>query len=108
MNVGCFLDDSASIVIVKHVRVGPHVKILTGSHTYANSVMLRGPGSFSSKKPVVLEDGVWGGLGTIIMPSVAVSAGCVIGAGSVVLNSTAPNGLYAGNPAARIKNLPLC
>jgi maltose O-acetyltransferase len=106
-NRGCFLDGSAPIVIGDHVRIGPHVKLLTGSHTYQRSVIRRGPSSVDIRLPVVVERGCWIGIGTIVMPGVRIAQGCVIAAGSVLLQSTEPNGLYAGNPARRLRDLPL-
>jgi maltose O-acetyltransferase len=107
VNHGCFLDGSDYITLGSNVRLGPHVKILTGTHTYAHDVIRRGPGSISISNPVVIERGVWVGIGAIILPGVVIREGCVIGAGSVVIKSTQPNGLYAGNPARRIKDLPV-
>jgi maltose O-acetyltransferase len=107
INVGCFLDGSNNIILEKFVRVGPHVKILTGSHVYSNNVIRRGPDSVNFSKPVILEKGAWIGMGAIIMPGVVIREGCIVGAGAVVLTSTEANGLYAGNPARRIKDLPV-
>ena len=107
INVGCFLDGSESISLHEYARVGPHVKILTGTHSYNHSVIRRGPGCVNINKPVVLERGVWIGMGAIIMPGVTIREGCIVGAGSVVLVSTEANGLYVGNPAKRIKDLPV-
>jgi maltose O-acetyltransferase len=106
INCGCFLDGSAPIVLGEHVRIGPHVKLLTGSHTYAPNVIRRGPGSIDIRQGITIERGCWVGMGTLVMPGVVIAEGCVIAAGSVLLASTAPNGLYAGNPARRVRDLP--
>lgn len=105
LNVGCFLDSSCTITVGDFVRMGPYVRILTGTHSYANSVIRRGPGSKNISLPVVIERGCWIGMGAMIMPGVTVREGCVIAAGAVVNSSTQPNGLYAGVPAVRIKDL---
>lgn len=107
INVGCFIDACARTEFHEGVRVGPYVKILTGSHDYENSVMRRDPWAPVKRLPVTIERGCWIGIGAIILPGVKVREGCVIGAGAVVVKSTEPNGLYAGNPARRIKNLPI-
>ena len=41
----------------------------------------------------------------IILPGVTIAEGCVIAAGAVVNKSTEPDGLYAGVPARRVKDL---
>lgn len=107
VNIGCFLDGSAAIYLGEYVRLGPYVKILTGTHTYAHSTLRRGPGSVDVCEPVILEQGVWVGMGALILPGVIVREGCIIGAGAILTKSTEPNGLYAGNPARRIKDLPV-
>lgn len=106
VNYGCFLDGAAPIYLGKYVRVGPRVSLLTGSHKYSNTRIRRGPDSMPLNEPIIIQDGAWIGLGSIIMPGVTISTGCIIAAGAVVLKSTEPNGLYAGNPAKRIKDLP--
>lgn len=105
INVGCFLDGSASITIGDMVRFGPFVRILTGSHPYENSVIRRSPQAPTIGKPVKIGRGCWIGIGTVIMPGVTIAEGCIIAAGSVVIGDTEPNGLYAGNPAVRKKDL---
>lgn len=105
INVGSFLDTSAMITINDGVRIGPHVKILTGTHRYRNSVMRRNPNDGTDAYPVTIERGCWIGINSTILPSVTIAEGCIIAAGSVVTKSTEPNGMYAGIPAKRLKNL---
>ena len=107
VNTGAFLDGSALVDIGEGARIGPYVRILTGSHTYASNEMRRGPGSIDTNKAVTIERGCWVGMASLIMPGVTVARGCVIGAGSVVTSSTEPNGLYLGSPARRVKDLPV-
>jgi len=103
-NIGCFFDGCDRITIGERVRFGPYVKILTGTHPVRNSVYRRKAGE-NLNLPVVIERGCWIGMGAIIMPGVTIAEGCVIAAGAVVTRSTEPNGLYAGNPAVRKKDL---
>jgi len=107
VNIGCFFDGSANVHVGRGVRVGPYVRILTGTHTYANNVMRRGPGSRDLSREVRIERGCWIGMGVSILPGVTIREGCVVGAGSVVVRDTDPNGLYVGNPAKRLRDLPV-
>jgi acetyltransferase-like isoleucine patch superfamily enzyme len=43
------------------------------------------------------------GAGAVILPGVTLTEGCSVGAMSLILKSTIPWGIYAGNPARRIK-----
>ncbi|MEI7630924.1 MAG: acyltransferase [Actinomycetes bacterium] len=105
INIGCFLDGSDWITIEEGVQFGPYVNVLTGSHHYARSVYRRGIHSTDSVAPVWIRRGAWVGMGASLLPGVVIAEGCVIAAGAVVAQSTEPNGLYAGIPARRIKDL---
>jgi acetyltransferase-like isoleucine patch superfamily enzyme len=107
VNVGCLLDGCASIHIGEGARLGPRVMVLTGTHEYQHSVLRRSLTGRNINLPVAISRGCWIGIGAIIMPGVTVAEGCIVGAGAVVLKSTEPNGLYAGNPARRVRDLPV-
>ena len=56
-------------------------------------------------KPITVGSGCWIGADVTLLPGIRIADGCVIGAGAVVTKNTEPDGLYAGNPAHRIKDL---
>jgi len=104
INVGFFYDGADSVVICNNVRIGQFVRLITATHNI-------GPPQQrclveAVTKPIKIEEGCWIGAGVTILPGVTIRRGCVIGAGSIVTTSTEANGLYAGNPAKRIKDLP--
>jgi maltose O-acetyltransferase len=107
LNVGGFLDACAKIELHDGVRLGPYVRILTGTHKYQNSIYRRNVTDELVRLPVTIERGCWIGMGAMILPEVTVREGCIIGAGAVVTHDTEPNGMYLGNPATRIKDLPV-
>ena len=55
--------------------------------------------------PVKIEDGVWIGGGTIILPGATIGKNSVIGAGSVVTRSIPANCIAVGNPCRVIKHI---
>ena len=55
--------------------------------------------------PIVLEENVWIGDGTIVCKGVRIGANSVIGAGSVVTRDIPANVIAAGNPAAVVRPL---
>jgi acetyltransferase-like isoleucine patch superfamily enzyme len=107
ININCFLDGCAPILIGDYVHIGPYAKFLTGTHTINSGVMRRSGKSENSFLPIEIKRGVWIGMGVMILPGVTIEEGCVIGAGAVVVKSTEPNGLYLGCPAKRVKELSL-
>ena len=54
--------------------------------------------------PTIIENNVSIGSGSTILP-VRITAGSVIGAGSVVTKDLNTKGIYAGNPAKLIRQL---
>ena len=88
--------------------MGTSTTIITASHTYGSTEATRTTWNPESdfKAPVIIEDNVWVGTGTIILPGVTVGSGTVIAAGSVVNRDCKPNSLYGGVPAKLIKALP--
>lgn len=105
INVGAFIDGSALVSIGDFARVGPHVKILTGTHSYRESVVRRRKGDETIARSVYVGTGAWIGVGATLMPGVVIAEGCVVAAGAVVTRDTEPNGLYAGVPARRVRDL---
>ena len=101
LNVDCHVDEG--VRIGHGVRVGARTLILSGTHEI-------GPAHQRCASELVtraasIEDGCWIGAGAVILPGVVVGAGCVVAAGSVVARSTEPNGVYAGVPARRRRDL---
>jgi acetyltransferase-like isoleucine patch superfamily enzyme len=84
------------------------VKVFAQSDDYSGSTMVSSlvPKQFKNEylAEVCLEKQVIVGAGSIIFPGVIIREGCAIGAITLVNRSTQPWGIYAGNPARRIKD----
>ena len=57
----------------------------------------------SQKEPVVIEDDVWIGANSIVLPGVKIGKGAIIGAGAVVTKNVQPYAVLGGVPARVIK-----
>ena len=101
LNHGALVETGA--VVGPTVAVGPGAKVLTTTHEVGPSTMRAGEIQIA---PTVVCEGVWIGANATILPGVTVAPGCVVAAGAVVTKDTAPDGLYAGVPARRVKDLP--
>ncbi len=98
----CVFDNNAAIKIGANCDIAFNVIFITNTHVIGNENRRAGKGT---PRPITVEDGCWIGANSTIMPGVTIGAGCIIGAGSVVNKDCLPHGLYAGNPAKRIKDL---
>ncbi|HEX3617790.1 MAG TPA: acyltransferase [Solirubrobacteraceae bacterium] len=93
---------AATITIAEGCEIGPGTMLMTSHHEIGPAPRRAGtPGPRS----IVIERGSWLGARVLVLPGVTVGAGCVIAAGAVVNRDCEPNGLYAGVPARRIRNL---
>lgn len=103
VSLRCYFDaNGAPIEIGEDCGIGPEVMFLTGDHDIATAAERLGPVRFEA---VRVGNGVWIGARATILSGVTVGDGCVIAAGAVVTKSCEPNGLYAGVPARRIRDL---
>jgi maltose O-acetyltransferase len=104
LNSHCFIDGTGDVTIGNAVLLAHRVAVLTATHE-------SGPSQQRGRKPqglsTVIEDGCWIGAGAIILPGVRVGMGCIVAAGAVVTQDCEPDGLYAGVPAVRKKDLPV-
>ncbi|REL31134.1 acyltransferase [Thalassotalea euphylliae] len=89
------------VVIGSRVQVGPRVMFETVNH---GLVYVEGKGRGTWTKPIVIEDEVWIGGGSIITQGVTIGEGAVVAAGSVVTNNVDPHTVVGGTPAKFIKH----
>ena len=96
----CTFFGRCGITIGNGVFIGPKVNLITINHdtdpenrsaTYGN--------------PIVIEDKVWIGINSTVLPGVRIGYGSIIGANSVVTKDVPPMTIVAGNPARVIKKI---
>lgn len=91
------------ITIGSHVDISLRVTMSTGSHEIdVSGAHSAGKGT---QKSIVVEDGVWIGMGTTILQDVTIKRKSIVAAGTVVTRTCEPQCLYAGVPAVKKKNL---
>ena len=111
VNMNCTFLDNNNIIIGNNVMIAPDVKIYTAIHSVhlAERMPERTcPGASicdTIARPVLIEDGVWIGGGSTILPGVTIGKNSVIGAGSVVVKHIPANSIAVGNPCRVIKNI---
>jgi serine acetyltransferase len=101
----CFLHSAGGIRIGARVGIGVNVTILTSQHQELGRSVppLSSP---VETAPVVIEDEVNIGVGSIVLPGVTIGRGARIGAGSVVTHDVEPYAIVAGSPARFLRGRP--
>lgn len=108
INGNCVFLDCNRIEIGSNVLIGPAVQLYAASHPLRLADRLPQAGeTFLSVEsaPITIEDGVWIGGGSIVLPGVRIGMGSVIGAGSVVTKDIPAGVLALGNPCRVIRNI---
>jgi acetyltransferase-like isoleucine patch superfamily enzyme len=114
-----YISDPGNLEIGNHVSIGTYVhmwchggikigdRVMIGSHTAITSVThdyeQENMRPTSVRKKVIIEDDVWIGTHSVILPGVAVGKGAVIGANSVVTKDVEPYSIVFGSPARHYK-----
>ena len=101
---GVTLGLDADIYVGRNVSLSPGVVIYTATHSIGFGSQRMSP--YTHPKPVVIEDGVWVGMHSLILPGITLGRGSVVSAGAVVTTNVPPDTLVAGNPATIKDTLP--
>lgn len=103
----CRINES---VRLDNVRIGDHVMIaresvfLGKTHEASDrEIPMERQGNRVMNQTIV-DDDVWIGIRTIVLPGLRIAKGGIIGAGSVLTKSTEEYSVYAGVPAKKIKS----
>lgn len=96
------LADRDNLTIGDRVSFAPRVTIVTSSHPNASRIRPFAP---VAQGPVVIEADAWIGAGAVILPSVRIGRGAVVGAQSVVARDVPPLHVVAGQPARIVRAL---
>jgi putative colanic acid biosynthesis acetyltransferase WcaF len=89
--------NTAQITLMERALVSQGAFLCAGTHDYTDA-------DFPLvTRPIVLGRNTWIGAKAIVGPGVTVGDNAVLGAGSVAFRDLPANGIYAGNPAVKIK-----
>lgn len=103
-NFNCTILDAAPVYIGNGVKLAPGVQLYTAGHPIDPSDRAA---CLEFATSIKIDDNVWVGGGSILLPGVSVGENTVIGAGSVVTKSLPSNVVAVGNPCRIIKQIPL-
>jgi len=94
---GVWIDSLAKVTIGANACLSQGVMIETGNHDWAK------PAFDLVLKDVVIEDGAWAAVRSLLLPGSRLASHAILGAGSVLSRETEPYGIYAGVPAKKVK-----
>lgn len=91
-----WIDNLDNVMIGNHVCISQGAMLICGSHNYKQK-------SFDLiTKEIALNDGVWIGAKSIILPGVVAESHAILSAGSVISKNLESFTVYKGNPAEKV------
>lgn len=102
INTGCTILDTNKVTIGEHVLIAPNVSIFAAGHPIDPETRKT---SYEYALPVTIEDNVWIGGNSVILPGVTIGKNSVIGAGSVVTKDIPENVIAVGNPCRVVREI---
>ena len=96
------VEDFSCLNIGNHVNLAQNVTVTGLNHNYQDVKKMIDEQGVNTQ-PVVIEDDVWVGANSVILPGVTLGKHCVVAAGSVVSHSVPSYSICAGCPAKVIK-----
>lgn len=94
----CWIDNLDKVVIGNNVCISQGAMLLTGNHDYTMSSMPY------RNAPITIEDGAWVGARAVVCPGVTVRKNAILTVGSVATHDLAPDSIYQGNPAQKVRD----
>jgi maltose O-acetyltransferase len=102
VNHGCYIDNKERITIGPRTGIAMGTTLCTSNHAMGDEFTRFGP---YQPAPIEIGAGVWIGTRVLVLPGVKIGDGCMVAAGAVVAKDLDPNGLYAGVPAKKLRDL---
>jgi putative colanic acid biosynthesis acetyltransferase WcaF len=94
---GAWIDSLARVSIGTNCCLSQGVMIETGNHDWSK------PAFDLIVKEVVIEDGAWAAVKSVLLPGSRLASHAVLGAGSVLSGDTEPYCIYVGVPAEKVR-----
>lgn len=94
---GAWIDSLAKVTIGESACLSQGCTIETGNHDWSR------PSFDLVVKEVVVEDGAWAAVKSLLLPGSRLASHAILGAGSVLSGETEPYAVYSGVPARKVK-----
>ena len=93
---GAWIDSLGNVTIGAHACLSQGCMVETGNHDWSK------PSFDLMVEDVVVEDGAWAAVRSVLLPGSKLASHAVLGAGSVLRGGTEPYGVYFGVPAEKV------
>jgi len=93
---GVWIDSLVRVTIGANACLSQGVMVETGNHDWSK------PAFDLIVRDVVIEDGAWAAVRSLLLPGATLASHAVLGAGSVLSGVTEPYGIYVGVPALKV------
>ena len=100
------VEGNGKVIIGDNCDIAPFVHCFTGTHEIDSTELKRAGTGYNTT--VRIGTGCWIGGNAVVLPSVTIGSGTVIGCGSVVNKSVPENVLAAGNPVIIKRSISVC
>ncbi len=102
LNADSKIGGQTGVKIGNYVQLAYNVNITSVNHSYQNPKLpIKKQRSFGG--PVIIEDDVWIGANSMILPNIKIGRGAIVGANAVVTKNVKPYSIVGGVPARFIK-----
>lgn len=99
-NYGVYVNGFGGLKIGSNSGIGPYSMVHTANHEFDEKKISQ---TSWVKRPVIIGEDCWIGMGVCIIPGVSIGDRCIIGAGSVVTHDIPSDCIAVGNPCRPIK-----
>lgn len=91
------------LIIGNNVSISEHITMVVSNHGMKKDLLHQQQHWDTNRTGIIIEDDVWIGANSVILPGVTIKKGAVVGAGSVVTKDVPSYAIVCGNPAHVIK-----
>jgi acetyltransferase-like isoleucine patch superfamily enzyme len=91
------------ITIGQNCLISQNVTIVTTNHKIKKGINIKEQEWSKENNFILINDDVWIGAGSVILPGITIGKGAVIAAGSIVTKDVEENAIVAGNPAKLLR-----
>lgn len=90
------------IIIGNYCLISQNITMVASNHSFKKNELIYLQAWDKTKTGITIEDDVWIGANSVILPGVTLHKGCIVAAGSIVNKSVLANTIVGGVPAKLI------